>query len=1580
MAPEYNSDFSNGRRKLNNFPIDLMRTSPQGIVILHRFFGGYENANSLWVENADRAVKTAFEQSLQTGNFIAPPLFSDDDVEESGANAIQGSVFSIPDDGDDGEGGGATTVPISNPYYSIVQGWNQKLVAGNVDLSSLVPFVELYAVFASDDLVYNEATNRFTGIKNRLIPVRFTRPPNSLGNGSPSLPPNVTQESKLARIGSYEGQLNKDYTTYSNEAVSGGDYPVDDNIRSFRGQPGINDLAISRGSRGAFNIKYDLGITLPNPEIINDQYEYSKLLLPNSIFLIVHGWKVSGTSFFAESYPPLLTAGNNEFTDVVIGGTNNGFWGANLTTLYNFNFEFDNVGHLVGKLSFISAQSALLASLETSMVGGTMIKNLKDTDPNILARAVGKNDEEKQNVIFSSGVPWTSEDRSGTAIDEQQRNTAAIEESVVNVFRQISNIQGNANIESEIFSLQQLLNTLGGDFEEGRIKLVADTIRNIVDDFNNDFQSLRQDIPDDSDEPPSNIDFIQELGLEAFQSFFDPEAEPNENLLYNYYLLSRAIDNRDLIAYIPPTGFIVDGIQIKTRDTNLTASQQQERLRAISRGYLTDSNFTTVAPSLSSVQPTSSPLAMPSFGANLQRIIFDSFDEDSNLNNGNYSRLAINSVASEINDELKSIITNTSVLSLPVVRSQTRTQLLPDLSEDFEENFQNSVFMIEHTALGGSSTIDEPKDIKPWRITFPRNDTTGTGGIFITGDNEFIFANEGNAPAELETAVPIVIDPTAAERRNANGSANDNARYVYAQTLILDSGFSISRTKLLKNQPYDKPSAPIPLLDENNAFFVPGFDNFLRGLDIGLKNKLEGLKEDTFAYVQSQDAFRRTQIGFSGNNEFDLDGVVYSTYMRPAYFFLGSVLESLRIATNSVIKFYYKPFKSRVDTKPFTIQIPDQSGGDSTAVAIIDNQIRAVEQNMVNNGFPEGIREFPLSEYGYEEPTEGDLAEVQLQFRDLWRDWNEGLSEFIVNALRDQASLYLQTMADSQGVEAALVSIGIKRQGNVPSETYKTTDDFVDLLLTRDDGAFRERYSQDTTGREEYKFVVREIEDLGNGFIMPAGVYSIVPGNIAYAGPDSTDEDDDRAILNQNFVGQYRTAAQGVPSYNSLSVVVQGINTDYATGIDGGRPQKERDQERLSLLLQQKSELSVIARLQNIEVKSAFEIPLNIQTVEHILMSEGNAPTHNMLKKVIDAVQETMPNLRISMRTSNIDPSYIEIFASAVNEDGIIQEIMDEIDVNRLNVEGSDRQTDLLRSTVIRDGTRVLSNNVAVFNFGTADSLVESFSMSSKIDPMAFTTQMTPAILGGAVMNVTNILREGLVGNRDRDNILSDIRGILEDDVIGLEDFKTLQIVDDDGKVTDAGMNKLRTILAGEDNQPILQKTAMTLIEDLATANVSLRNKLMALQSEYFNGLNYADDLSVDGDGYVGDTKAIPNSKYAGSLLGTFLRSITVTIHGTAGFNVHDYVYIKGTMSGVEGIYIISNVNESLAIGSFTTTLECKLIEYTSNNVQTNPLAYKGEASIRALAEQQRKIAEEGGDVNFTDVVTALENANSSQR
>ena len=59
-----------------------------------------------------------------------------------------------------------------------------------------------------------------------------------------------------------------------------------------------------------------------------------------------------------------------------------------------------NVGHLVGKMSFISAKPALLASLQTSMIGSTMLDRLKETDPNILSRVTGADQKEKQNVIF----------------------------------------------------------------------------------------------------------------------------------------------------------------------------------------------------------------------------------------------------------------------------------------------------------------------------------------------------------------------------------------------------------------------------------------------------------------------------------------------------------------------------------------------------------------------------------------------------------------------------------------------------------------------------------------------------------------------------------------------------------------------------------------------------------------------------------------------------------------------------------------------------------------------------------------------------------------------------------------------------------------------------------------------------------------------------------------------------------------------------------------------------------------------------------------------------------------------------
>ena len=1638
--------YRNGRRYLDGLDIDHMKTDGgYGIAALMQQYGGYENANAIWLQEADEVSKDLYRRGLLGGG-ISIPRFEDEDLEAAGANPIQGNVY--PSESDDEVD--SISYIFGDAYRSIVQGWNQKVVSNNVDLSSLTPFVELYAVFASNDIVYSDSINRFSGIKNRLIPVRFVAPPNSIAGSIPALPANVTQDSKLARIGSVQGQLNNDYINYSNSVQSGGQYPPTNTVKSFKGQPGINDLSISRGSSGAFNIKYDIGITLPNPEILNDQYEYSKLLLPNSTFLIIHGWKITGTNFFADSYPPLLDPTVTEPVDVIIGGSNNGFWNTNITTLYNFNFEFDNVGHLVGKLSFITSQTALLASLQTNMIGSTMLDNLKETDPNILNRVTGRDQEEKQNVIFGSGVPWSREDRAGGGTEENAEAAAA--EAIEDVFRQASSLargSGSSTTggidEGTLLSLQaSLAANPDVDYSADRILELGKIIEEILEGVSlriNNVRDLEIEQGESSQEDVAlfdqfTVDLINELEAQGNNYRVLANEVFYENLFFNFTLLNAANENRDVLAFVPPSGFEVSEdrrFEIRHKGSNLNATQRVQRIQSMGRGYLTDVELSRFRPATSEPLDTST-VVMPQFGNYLQGLIFDEFNQTTNLNYENYNLSKIQS--DDVLDEtLRNVITNTSVLSLPVVRSESISNVLPDVSDIFENNFDNSLFMIEYTSLGGIDANDPLRDTTPYRISFPINSVEGRSrSVLIAGDNSFVFGNVGGtAPAALKAAENLIINSGARPgQRNSVGVINNNVRFISSQILVLDSGFIIERERPLRNEPFLPASAPIAMVDEDGHFFIRGFDNYLTKTlsDSQTYLRLIKLRDNARNYVQSQDAFRRVSIGFSGNTDYELDGVVYQTYMRPAYFFLGSVFEALSIATNRTVKFYYKPFPKRGNEKAFEINIPDQAGGDASALAILNEQIEAVEREMIRNGYFDGVQSRPLADYNVTMPEESEVDDVIKLYKQGWLEFTLSLGTTVLNG--SSRGNGLKQNWEIAGGESAFGSVdnflnrlGITfvrgltenaddirnsatnnvENGELKEDMFipKMVDNFVNVLINNDEQRLDYERSNRESGQLPFNFYVLSPFELGNGFTIRTGEYTTqatvgdflnpapdftVAGGGLGTGLDERDEEerfDEIIAFSNNFAEQHLAIRGGVPGYNSFDSRVQTVRDDYVNPIeDGGVSRQQLNIDRLATLMRQKDELSVQTSLKDMRVKSAFEVPVNILSVEHMLLSEGNAPSHNLLKKLLDSVQETMPNLRLAMRTNSSDPSYIEIFVSAINDDGVITEIMDEISINNGSeddggeVGGFEGTADFLRTSVIRDGSKVVSNNVTVLNFGTSDSLVESFQMSSKLDPMAFATSMTPAILGGASMNVTNILKEGII-NRDRDNVLSDIKEILENGVINVDDFKTLQIVSETenakgkiiNKVTDEGLNRLRNILVGESDNIVLQKTAMTLVEELATQNVTLRNKLTALQSEYFNGLDY----SVNAGAGDLDKKIIPNSRYAGNILGTFLRSITVTIHGTAGFNVHDYVYIKGTMRGIEGLYIISNVSESVTIGSFTTTLECRLIEYTNNDQQTNPLAYKGEASIRALAEQQRKLASDA-EVDIADLASRVLTAN----
>jgi hypothetical protein len=213
-------------------------------------------------------------------------------------------------------------------------------------------------------------------------------------------------------------------------------------------------------------------------------------------------------------------------------------------------------------------------------------------------------------------------------------------------------------------------------------------------------------------------------------------------------------------------------------------------------------------------------------------------------------------------------------------------------------------------------------------------------------------------------------------------------------------------------------------------------------------------------------------------------------------------------------------------------------------------------------------------------------------------------------------------------------------------------------------------------------------------------------------------------------------------------------------------------------------------------------------------------------------------------------------------------------------------------------------------------------------------------------MNVIEVLRNARDGNPDAySTLLSDFGSILSDGIItGKDALKKLKIVSDgtEGAST-VNYSNLETFLLSE--SPAISKAASTLVEDMMSQNVKLYNTILTMQNDFFTNK----DPSAEGTiGEPGTRQA--GSRFYGNILSTFLRTATLTIHGTTGLNVFNLVYLKGLLSGIEGLYLISNVNESLAASTFTTTLECKLIEYTNNDPQTNPIAYRGASNLNRLA------------------------------
>ena len=375
-----------------------------------------------------------------------------------------------------------------------------------------------------------------------------------------------------------------------------------------------------------------------------------------------------------------------------------------------------------------------------------------------------------------------------------------------------------------------------------------------------------------------------------------------------------------------------------------------------------------------------------------------------------------------------------------------------------------------------------------------------------------------------------------------------------------------------------------------------------------------------------------------------------------------------------------------------------------------------------------------------------------------------------------------------------------------------------------------------------------------------------------------------------------------------------------------------------------------------LECRNVFELPVNISAINQIIEQEGSAPLHNVIKKIIDVASTTNPSIKLGTRNYTGAPDYIEVYVANIEVEGVSKEIFDSIDLSQI--------TNLTNGSI--DSNTVLnffSDKVVVCEFATERSLVENFSLNSKVDPLAFAAFRLPSIVGGKEVDVAGLVKDNL-GNTGS-GFLKDITSILEKDLFSskqsLVDLNIIT-VDDNGKVKSVNTNNLSNFLSSQGTTQGKQ-VVTNFIDELRATNATFNNNIIAKQNE-----------KLSNSGANNSTKP----SFYGGILSSFLRSITLTIHGTVGLTMFNLIYIRGIMRGIEGIYMITSVTESLSPSNFTTTLECKLINYKNSNSKTNPFAEQKFTTLTSLAEQAKKDGVSNFEELFESTEKALEDARNA--
>ena len=254
------------------------------------------------------------------------------------------------------------------PNEDVLIGWNEKRNSSSLDISRLVPFVNLLAVY--DNSIFIEFTDsQVENMAGRWLPLTLQKDTDLKFDGPLKCIPMFNIMSQLNTI-------------------------------KQKGGEGINSLEVTRGTKESFNIRYKMGLTVMDAAVFDSRPEYTSLATLNSMFLVMYGWSGGGGKLFKES-PDVFgspTVFNSEGIKIDLEATNKGYWRAELMRLYKFDFSFDEQGFVDITAEFMSPHNALMTFIKSNDIQKDVLKLLNDKEAD---RAAIIQDQDIADIINS---------------------------------------------------------------------------------------------------------------------------------------------------------------------------------------------------------------------------------------------------------------------------------------------------------------------------------------------------------------------------------------------------------------------------------------------------------------------------------------------------------------------------------------------------------------------------------------------------------------------------------------------------------------------------------------------------------------------------------------------------------------------------------------------------------------------------------------------------------------------------------------------------------------------------------------------------------------------------------------------------------------------------------------------------------------------------------------------------------------------------------------------------------------------------------------------------------------------------